>query len=196
MAKLGQTFIPSEIEDDGYVGGGGPVPAGKYLMQMVKNEMIPIKGDKGDRLNMDFQILEGPYEGRHVFQSLNIEHIDFDARQIPLKQFKRLCEACGQELVDDGDQLLHIPFYGAVIVRKNTQYGDQNDLTNYAPYGKQKAPAPRQEAQKRPLERSQASQSEAQASRSQGGASGGATRGDRSTSQRASSHSDAPWHRQ
>jgi hypothetical protein len=41
-----------------------PIPSGKYLAVIVSSEMKPTKSGSGSYLELQFQLLDGPFKGR------------------------------------------------------------------------------------------------------------------------------------
>lgn len=86
----GESFNPTEHAGDDFQ----PIPAGEYDL-FVKAAAIKHSHDpaKAPYLNLQFQVLGGPYNNRIVFEIMNINHAKSDVRAIAKKQLGNLCVA-------------------------------------------------------------------------------------------------------
>jgi hypothetical protein len=124
MATL--NFDPNSVEDDR---GPAPIPAGRYLLEIVDTQSIDNKKGTGKYLFLIMRVVEGQYEGRKVFDRINYINTSEQAQQIARKQLKRLCGLCGVtgDLVDS-EQLHFRRFYANVVVKPDEGYGQQNEV--------------------------------------------------------------------
>lgn len=104
--------------------GFEPVPAGDYNVVVDRAEMVDTKaGGKGIKLT--YQIIDGDYANRLVFDFINYEHPTSQvAQDIGRSDLKDLCYATGELKLSDLSQLLHKPFIMGVKVVKDTYKGD------------------------------------------------------------------------
>ena len=167
MASLGKTFKPDEVEADEFE----PIPAGDYLVQVSESEMVPTKNGNGQMLKLTYEILSGPYEGRKLWDRLNIINTNTDAQRIAWQQLKKLCEALGIDAMNDSEVLHFKPVTATIAIRPaKGEYGPQNVLRKFTPVGemgqkdarpKEKpaasSPPPSKGAGKRPWEQKPAS---------------------------------------
>lgn len=125
------------------------IPVGEYPMQCIGVELKPTNAG-GKRIAAKFEVTEGQYAGRKVFENFNIQHSNHQTVEIALKGIKQWVKSCG----GTGDERLTMglltnlegkEFIGTLKVEKDKtgQYGDQNRIKSYAPYG---APATRSAA--------------------------------------------------
>jgi hypothetical protein len=140
-------------EDFGIDLGGVPesdsyalIPVGDYPMQCIGVE-LKTTNNGGSRIAAKFEVTEGEFAGRKVFENFNIKHSNPQTVEIALKGIKQWVRACGGE----GNERLTMgllaglegkEFIGTLKVEKDKtgQYGDQNRIKSYAPYA---GPAPR-----------------------------------------------------
>lgn len=145
MASLGGTFVPSEVPPDEFT----PLPAGEYLAQIISSEIKDTKTGTGQMLNLSWEIVTGPMEGRMIFDRINIRNQNEKAQAIGLRQLANICEALGVPHVDDSEELHHRPLKLVVVIEedKSGQYGPQNRIKKYAPANGtvQRAAAPAQQ---------------------------------------------------
>jgi hypothetical protein len=137
MATL--NFDPNSVEDDR---GPAPIPAGRYLLEIVDSQSVDNKKGTGKYLFLIMRVVEGQYEGRKVFDRINYINVSEQAQQIAQKQLKRLCGLCGVtgQLIDS-EQLHFKRFYATVAVKPDEGYGPQNEVK----YPAGVAPAEQQE---------------------------------------------------
>jgi hypothetical protein len=124
MAYLGNTFDPNEIPADER-GEYTPIPAGDYLLQIVESDI----DDKGDRtgLKLTYEVVDGEFSNRKIFDYLNIVHPNATAQQISQRALADLCLATGVGAVSDTEELHFRPFIGKVAVEKRK---DNGEMTN------------------------------------------------------------------
>lgn len=131
MASLGGTFVPSDVPPDEFT----PLPAGEYLAQIISSDVKDTKTGTGQMLNLTWEVMTGPQEGRMIFDRINIRNQNEKAQAIGLRQLANICEALGVPHVDDSEELHHRPLKLVVVIEedKNGQYGPQNRIKKYAP---------------------------------------------------------------
>jgi hypothetical protein len=85
------------------------IPAGEYLAAIVGSQMKVTKAGDGRYLELDFQILEGEYKGRHMWSRLNLEHSNPVAVQMAQMELAAVCEAVGVLTPNDSSDLHNKP---------------------------------------------------------------------------------------
>lgn len=122
------------------------LPVGEYTMQCIGVELKPTNAG-GKRIAARFEVTEGQYTGRKVFENFNIQHTNHQTVEIALKGIKQWVKSCG----GTGDERLTMAlltglegreFTGTLKIEKDKtgQYGDQNRIRSYAPLGGRRAP--------------------------------------------------------
>lgn len=133
-----------------YSGSTPPVPAGRYLVEIVDEKYGPTKSGKGNALELRYSILQGEKRGYLIREWINVDHSTESAREIAQTQLKSLGIACGKPVYKDTTELFRIPFYLDVIVEE-VGGKERNTVKGYAPYGgnaaSQGAPPPQYQAQ-------------------------------------------------
>ena len=110
-----------------------PIPAGDYIMAIVKTEFKQTKAKTGHFLSTHFKVQDGEYKGRMVFTNLNLDNPNPVAVEIANKELNSICQACGLEGVEDSDELLNIPMKVTVKVSPgDSQWPPSNETTGYA----------------------------------------------------------------
>jgi hypothetical protein len=149
MAQLPGTFDPAEIPDDDY----SLIPPGRYLAQVIESKLDDTRNGTGQILTLTFEIMEGEFERRRVWERLNIVNANPDAQRIAQQSLKRLCDASGAGAINDSEELHFKPVVIDVGIRqdKSGQYRDQNSIKGYYPAQAAPAAAPaRQTTQRQP----------------------------------------------
>lgn len=128
MAQLNfdaRTVAPDQGQQD-------PVPAGWYKVVMDKSEMKPTKDGTGQRLEMQFKIIDGQYAGRKIFEGLNLVNSNPVAQEIAYKQLSAICHAVNVLVAQDSSQLHNIPLQVKVNLKPASgQYEAKNEVKAY-----------------------------------------------------------------
>ena len=109
-----------------------PMPAGDYLIHMVKSEFKANNAKTGHYLTCQFTVLEGEHKGKNVWNLMNLDNPNAVAVEIANKELNSMCAACGKEGVEDSDELLQIPFCATLkITPGDAQYAPKNEISAY-----------------------------------------------------------------
>jgi hypothetical protein len=81
------------------------LPPGKYLAHIIESEMIPTRMGDGQYLKLTFEVLEGPYQGRKIWDQLNLVNANQQTVEIAQRMLSAICHAVGQVHVSDSEQL-------------------------------------------------------------------------------------------
>ena len=114
----------------------GPLPAGTYLAHITESDVQPLKSGNGEGLKLTFEIIDGQFKGRKVWENLNIRHTSEDTQRIAQSQLSALCHAVNViKLMDTA--ALHIkPVRINVTVREAVgQYKASNNIKGYEAAG-------------------------------------------------------------
>ncbi len=119
-----------------------PIPAGKYRAMVVDSEVKPTKAGTGHLLKLTWEVLEGEYKGRKVFDNVNIDNPNPQAVEIAQKQLSAICRACGRLQISDSAEIHDIPCVIKVAVRPASgDYDAQNTIKAVEPVGAASAAA-------------------------------------------------------
>lgn len=119
-----------------------PIPAGDYRAKIIESDVEDVSktADKGRCLVLKWQIETGQYDGRLVFQRLNMwftgdEKEPGKVVKIANQQFAAVREATGKKVVKDTQELEHIPCMITVAIRTdpNGKYSPSNEIKNVKP---------------------------------------------------------------
>lgn len=119
-------FNPDDVKDDDFL-----CPAGEGMAQIVSSSLREID-QKGLLLNVEYEFLDGPLQGRHAFEGFFLEHINPDVVEIAQRSLKKLCAAVGHAGTLSNSDALHFkPFRLRVQIKPDKQNTDRNRF-NYA----------------------------------------------------------------
>lgn len=108
------------------------VPAGWYNMQITGSEMKPTKANDGAFLQLEHTILDAPYDGRKVFNNLNLQNANPTAQEIAYATLSAICHAVGVIQVADSSVLHGKPMLVKVKVEAATAANEaRNAVTGY-----------------------------------------------------------------
>lgn len=124
------------------------LPAGEYVAAIVKSERREAKSGNGNAyINLEFEVLDGQYQGRRFWTMLNLWNHNQTAVEIAQRELNSICHAVGKLRVSDSEQLHNIPMLVKLGVRTD-DYGTQNITKGYKPMngGAPQQQAPQQQA--------------------------------------------------
>lgn len=123
MAHL-NGFDANEVEPNSNF---DPIPAGKYLAIIVVTEMKPTRNGKGEYLQLELDILDGPHKGRKIWDRLVIKHPSEQTVKIARGTLSSICRAVGVMAPRDSAELHNLPLVVSVGLKKRD---DTGELTN------------------------------------------------------------------
>jgi hypothetical protein len=131
MASLGETFRPEDVPATEF----DPVPAGRYLAQVIESNLSDTKDGMGQVLSLTWEIMSGHHEGRMVFDRVNIRNKKEKTQAFGLRQFANIYTAIGLSSISDSEELHFRPLMIDVVIKedKTGQYGPQNNIKKYSP---------------------------------------------------------------
>ena len=114
----------------------GPLPAGTYLAHITESDVQPLKSGNGEGLKLTFEIIEGQFKGRRVWENLNIRHANEDTQRIAQSQLSALCHAVNVIKLMDTAALHFKPVKINVTVREaQGMYKASNNIKGYESAG-------------------------------------------------------------
>ena len=114
-----QTVEPNDSFD--------PIPNGDYLCIITTSEMKPTKAGDGAYLELELQVIEGPYQGRKLWDRLNLNNANETTVKIAKGTLSAICRAVGVLQPTDTCELHDLPLVAKVACRKRD---DTDELTN------------------------------------------------------------------
>jgi len=130
MANL-NGFNPAEFQDDDSF---DPLPAGNYEAIITESEMKDTRDGTGKYLKLTWKLIDGSkYDGRLVWENINIINKNPQAVEIAFKTLAKVCKACGiNRPVNDSSELHGIPCMIKVSIRPASNgYDESNDVKSH-----------------------------------------------------------------
>lgn len=93
------------------------LPADDYLVQIINSAMKATKDNAGQYLELEMDILDGPYQGRKIFDRLNLINANAQTVEIANRTLSAICHATGVMSVSDSEQLHFKPIVAKVTVK-------------------------------------------------------------------------------
>lgn len=133
MALLNIQFDQNEIAEAQKGGDFAPIPAGTYIAQINRSEIKQTKAGTGSYLSLGFQIIDGEYANRVIFQNITLANPNQVAAQIGREQLAQLAGACGIYQLGDSQELHGIPMQirVGIEVDKTGQYEPSNNIKKF-----------------------------------------------------------------
>ena len=110
--------------------------AGWYPIVCTKLEHSATKDGDGEKINGQFEIVEGIYKGVNVFHNFNMRNPSEKAEKIGRAQFSALCHATRQLVIQQLTQLYSVPFRAKLKIETDTtgQYDPKNVIIAFKDY--------------------------------------------------------------
>lgn len=95
-----------------------PIPSGEYLCVITNSEDKPTKAGTGSYLELEFEVLDGPYKGRKLWDRLNLANPNELAVKIARATLSAICRAVGVMEPKDSCELHDLPLLVKVRIEK------------------------------------------------------------------------------
>jgi hypothetical protein len=110
------------------------IPPDIYKAVIIDSKIAPTKDGTGKRLNLVFEIVEGKFKGRKIFEGLNVVNKSQETMDIAFAQLSAICRCVGKLSIKDSSELHHLPIMIRVAVRPASgQYSASNEIKGYKP---------------------------------------------------------------
>lgn len=129
-------FNASEITPQSF----DALPAGRYLCVITESDIKPTKSGSGEMLKLTFEVIEGEYKNRKLWDRLNIVNSNADAERISRERLSAICHAVNVLTPKDTCELHDIPLCVTVRTKPNDDGELVNEIRGYAPREKYAAP--------------------------------------------------------
>lgn len=139
MADLSNlNFDAREVEPNS---GFEPIPAGKYNVIITESEMVKTKAGDGEFLKIALQIQGGDYNGRMLWDRLNLYNKNEEAVAIARQSLSAICRAVGVITPKDSADLHNKTLVAKVKLKARKDTGEPtNEIGGYLPYEPQARP--------------------------------------------------------
>lgn len=127
MVQLNQTYV---VDDLGELEDYTPIPKGSYSALITESDMVETSSGNGAYLKLTIDITQGEYQGRKLFERLNLVNENELAVKIAQKTLGSICRAVGVDQINDSVVLHNIPFMIDVDIEQGKPYmkdGEQRD---------------------------------------------------------------------
>lgn len=118
------------------------IPAGDYEAMVTDSTMKSTKDGTGQYLELTIEIQSGQFQGRRLWDRLNLSNRNPKAVEIAQKQLAQLCHATGVLQVQDSQQLHNRPIVMKVAVKNDPERGPSNEIKGYKSKGTTQLAAP------------------------------------------------------
>lgn len=123
--------------------GFDPIPANKYLAVITDSVMKATKAGTGEYLELTFEVIDGPYKGRKLWDRLTLNHPNELTVQIARGMLSSLCHAVGVMKPKDSLELHNLPLVLSVSMKNREDTGEPtNVIKGYAKRDTGAAPQP------------------------------------------------------
>lgn len=120
-----------------------PLPAGEYAVVITDSEWKATKAGNGQYLNLRLDVIEGEYQGRVIYDLLNLQNPNPKATEIAQKTLSQICRAVGVMAPQDTVELHDKPMVAKVgIEPPRDGYDAKNKVKAYKPIGSPVTSAP------------------------------------------------------
>ena len=110
------------------------LPAGKYRAHIVESEMRVTRNGMGQFLWLMLEIVEGQYQGRKLFDQLNLVNSNPQTVEIAQRTLSAICHATGKLQVNDSTDLHLVPLMIQVAVKPPKDgYSEKNTIRYLVP---------------------------------------------------------------
>lgn len=82
------------------------LPADSYICEIIKTDVMTTKDGHGRYIKIRFQVKEGEFKGRSIYQNFNTMNRNDQAVEIGKRYLSILCTSIGIESFEDTDELL------------------------------------------------------------------------------------------
>jgi hypothetical protein len=118
-----------------------PLPAGDYTAIITDSDMKDTKAGTGKYIELSMQVVEGQYEGRRLWERLNVYNPSEQAERIARSQLNQLSAAVGRTGTTDTESLHDIPFVISLDIDRREP--TRNKVMGYSAAGKARPAAPK-----------------------------------------------------
>lgn len=123
--NLGATFGQGEFKDEYQ-----PLPVGQYKLAVTNTELAESgqnsKNPGTKYLKVEIEVQDGEYQGRKIFNRLNLFHPDDKVKKIAQVELEKIATAIGK-VIQNHEDLRGVPFLADVIVQTGRLKNPSND---------------------------------------------------------------------
>jgi Protein of unknown function (DUF669). len=101
----------------------GPLPNGTYTVEIIETMTKKTRAG-GQMVTFVFEVLEGEFRGRRVYENLNVCNANVNVQARARADVSAIIAACGLRKATNPDELLRTPMTIKLAQRKNKESGD------------------------------------------------------------------------
>lgn len=105
-----------------------PIPAGEYLCIITSSEEKPTKSGNGSYLELEFEVIDGPFKGRKLCDRLNLANPSELAVKIARATLSAICRAVGVMEPKDSCELHDLPLFVKVRLEKRADTDESSNV--------------------------------------------------------------------
>jgi hypothetical protein len=126
------TKIDFNADDHEPLGSFEPLPLGDYTVVISASEMKDTKKGEGKYLQLVYDVVDGEYKNRKIFDRLNLVNKNATAQEIAQRALSSICRAVGVMHPSDSEELHDKPFVVKVGIRPgNDEFQPTNTIKEY-----------------------------------------------------------------
>ena len=114
MARI--NFNPMTTQP--FTGFSQTLPAGEYQVEIVSESEATLDNNKGKALDLNYQVLAGPYQGQRVRDRIYLWHTNPQAVQMAQSVLVAIAHAVGLQTFQDTHELHRRPFNVTLSTRE------------------------------------------------------------------------------
>jgi len=116
------------------LGSFEPLPAGEYPVVISSSEIKTTRAGNGQYLQLVYDVIDGDFKGRKLFDRLNLVNENTQAEEIAKRSLSSICRAVGVMHPQQAEELHDKPFIVKVIIRTaKGDYQATNVVREYKP---------------------------------------------------------------
>jgi hypothetical protein len=105
-----------------------PIPAGEYLCVITASDDKATKAGTGTYLELEFEVIEGPFKGRKLWDRLNLDNPNELAVKIARATLSAICRAVGVMEPKDSYELHDLPLLVKVRVERRADTDEPSNV--------------------------------------------------------------------
>ena len=119
------------------MGRFAPIPLDDYLVMITASEMKDTKPspnkEPGKYLNITFEVIEGEFKGRRIFDTLNLVNANTQTVEIAQRRLSSICRSVGVLHPKDSAELHNLPLVVSVGIKAaDGQYEAKNVIKGFS----------------------------------------------------------------
>jgi hypothetical protein len=129
MPTLNLDLTSTEIE---LPKSSGPLPAGWYSAMIVDSIEKPTKAGTGSYIELSYQIVDGEFANRRIWDRLNLNNPNETAVRIAQQTLAAICDAAGKSRqIAQTEDLHDVPMQIRLEIKDDATYGAKNEIRGY-----------------------------------------------------------------